>query len=94
MNVNPTLAHLLEIQGGLLDAYLSQNLGKRFAYVIYVVPVDLNGPVAGVSNIHAPVVESGAEFIVRQMAALKPGATIQVDNTPHIVQRLDIDRGR
>lgn len=92
MNVNPTLAHLLEIQAALLDAYLSQNLGKQFAYAIYVVPVDLSGPVAGVSNVHAPLVELGAEFIVRQLSLLTKGATIDVDKAPHIVQRLDLQR--
>jgi hypothetical protein len=86
--VNPTLAHLLEVQAALLDAYLSQNLGKRFAYVIYVVPTDLSGPVAGVSNCHAPLVEEGADFAVRQLAQLTPGAVIEVDATPRTVQGL------
>jgi len=34
--VNAQLAHLLEVQGGLLDAYLEQNLGTRYAYCIMV----------------------------------------------------------
>lgn len=32
--VNEHLAHLMQVQGGLLDAYLEQNLDKRFAYLI------------------------------------------------------------
>lgn len=92
MNVNPPLAHLLEIQASLLEAYLRQNLGKQFAYCIYVVPADLSGPVAGVSNIHAPMVERGAEFIVKQLAALTPGATLAIEDGPRMVQRLDMQR--
>jgi hypothetical protein len=34
--VNEHLAHLLQVQGGLLDAYLEQNLGARYAYCIMV----------------------------------------------------------
>jgi len=87
-NTTPPLAHLLEVQARLLDAYLSQNLGKRFAYVIYVVPVDLSGPVAGVSNCHAPLIEAGADFATRQFSRLTPGATLEVEGGPHAVQGL------
>lgn len=33
---NEHLAHLLEVQAGLLDAYLEQNLGERYACAIVV----------------------------------------------------------
>jgi hydrogenase/urease accessory protein HupE len=82
---DPPLAHLLEVQGGLLDAYLKQNLGKRFAYAIFVVPVDLAGAVVAVSNVHAPMVELGADFIARQLQTLKPGAELDVDAEARVV---------
>ena len=94
MNVNPTLAHLLEIQGALLDSYLYQNLGVRYAYVIYAVPIGLDGPVAGVSNIHAPVLERGAELIVAQLSQLHSSAEIHVEPVPRVVQRIDLQRPR
>ena len=91
VGVNPDLAHLLEVQGGLLDAYLQQNLGVRFAYVIYVVPADLSGPVAGVSNCHAPLIERGADFAASQFSKLAAGATLEVEAKPRAVQGIAHD---
>lgn len=91
LGVNPDLAHLLEIQGALLDAYLSQNLGKRFAYVIYVVPADLSGPVAGVSNCHAPLIERGADLAASQFSKLERGATLHIEARPLAVQGIAHD---
>jgi hypothetical protein len=87
-NVKPTLAYLLENQGRLLDAYLQQNLGKRFAYAIYVVPVDLSETVEGVSNCHAPVIVQGADFAARQFSMITPGGFLDVENLPHPVKAI------
>jgi len=49
--VNEHLAHLLQVQGGLLDAYLEQNLGTRFAYVILVREQEPPGHLRAVTNV-------------------------------------------
>ena len=46
------LAHLLLVQGGLLDAYLEQNLGKRYAYAILVCETVDPRRVRAVTNFH------------------------------------------
>ena len=51
ISVNEHLAHLLQVQGGLLDAYLEQNLGTRFAYVILVREQDAPAQLRAVTNI-------------------------------------------
>lgn len=65
--VNEDLAHLLRVQGGLLDAYLEQNLGKRFAYCILVWEQAPPSRVRAVTNVQdhryiAPLVREVSDF--------------------------------
>lgn len=66
--VNQALAHLLQVQGGLIDAYLSQNLGKRYAFALVVLEQDAPRHVAGVTNLHATDLVRAQMFDMEQEA--------------------------
>jgi hypothetical protein len=44
------LAHLLDIQGQLLDRFLEQNLGGRYFYCIVVSPAGTPAQVSAITN--------------------------------------------
>jgi len=65
--INERLAHLLTVQGGLLDAYLEQNMGARYAYCILVWEQVAPSRVRAVTNVQdhryiAPLVREVADF--------------------------------
>lgn len=80
--VDEHLAHLLLVQGGLLDAYLEQNLGQRYAYVITVYETEQPRRVRAVTNVQ----DHGAiRQVVRELQASKAvesAAPIAVDRSP------------
>lgn len=69
MTTNEHLAHLLLVQGGLLDAYLEQNLGARFGYCIMVWEQAPPSRVRAVTNMrdHVPMAT-----LVREVADFAP----------------------
>lgn len=56
-------AHLLEIQGQLIDAHLVQNMGERYGYVLIVFPVRLPGDVQLVTNVDHPLVDDFGDML-------------------------------
>lgn len=68
--MTPQLHELLSIQGRILDKYLEQNLGERFAYVILVAP-QAGAPLVGsISNLADRGI---VEPIARHYASLLTG---------------------
>ena len=49
--MSPQLHRLLSIQSALLDKYLEQNLGERYAYLILVAPGRGEFHVGAISNL-------------------------------------------
>lgn len=71
MTANEHLAHLLLVQAGLLDAYLEQNLGARYAYCIMVWEQAPPSRVRAVTNVrdHRPI-----NTLLREMSDFAPPA--------------------
>jgi len=87
--VNEHLAHLLMVQGGLLDAYLEQNLGQRFAYTIIVYECDEPRRVRGVTNVlHHANIRALLDSL-NATAAIVDGEPIEVERSPRF-----LDAGR
>jgi hypothetical protein len=88
IGVDEHLAHLLLVQGGLLDAYLEQNLGRRYAYAITVTETDFPRRVRTVTNWQDP---GPVRQVVQQLAlsaAAESSAPIAVDRSPRFVDAL------
>lgn len=83
--VDEHLAHLLQVQGGLLDAYLEQNLGHRFAYAIMVWEPSAPSRVRTVTNIHDQADLRGVVKAVTWLAPHVEGDTIPLDRAPAFV---------
>lgn len=69
VGLNEQLAHLLQVQGGLLDAYLEQNLGGRYAYVIVVWEQAAPSRVRAVTNVRD---SWPLQMLVREVADFAP----------------------
>jgi hypothetical protein len=85
--VNEHLAKLLQVQGGLLDAYLEQNLGDRYAYTIIVwAPLRPTHPRA-VTNVHRPrrVRAALREFSTKIAQADTREQAVELDRAPILV---------
>ena len=84
--VNEHLAHLLTIQGGLLDAYLEQNLGARYAYAIIVWDQTPGAPLRAVTNCAAsPVVRSALRDLTFAAARATRGGPLPLERSPVFV---------
>jgi hypothetical protein len=86
VGVNEHLAHLLQVQGGLLDAYLEQNLGARYAYAIVVWEQSPGSKLRAVTNLK----EAGIVRMLLQdlawCAARRPrGGEIPLERSPMFV---------
>jgi hypothetical protein len=83
--VDEHLAHLLLVQGGLLDAYLEQNLGKRFAYAIVAFECDEPRRVRGVTNVvhHANIRALLTDL--NASCAVVDGEPIEVERSPRFL---------
>ena len=87
MTANEHLAHLLQVQGGLLDAYLEQNLGRRYAYVILAweqdPPIRLR-VVTNLQTINAETARQQAQAWVARINAL-PEYVVPLDRSPRFL---------
>lgn len=87
--VNEHLAHLLQVQGGLLDAYLEQNLGARYAYAIMVWEPSAPSRVRTVTNIRDA---QDLRAVVKAVTWLAPhveGDSIPLERAPTFVDAVD-----
>jgi len=85
--VNEHLAHLLTIQGGLLDAYLEQNLGARYAYVAIVFELAPGARLRAVTNLRDVL---AARAILQDCAWSTArafyGDVVELDRVPQLVE--------
>jgi hypothetical protein len=83
--VNEHLAQLLLVQGGLLDAYLEQNLGTRYAYAILVCETASPRRVRAVTNFANPAPIRALLADLAAASAVESGEAIAVDRSPRFV---------
>lgn len=87
---NEQLARLLEIQGGLLDAQLEQNMGARFGYAILVWDTSAPARLRAVTNL---ATTAPLRPPLRDLAAIIAAQTVPgyVQRAPHFVHGIAPD---
>ena len=86
VGVNEHLAHLLQVQGGLLDAYLEQNLGARYAYTIVVWEQAPGGRLRAVTNLkEAGIIRMLLQDLAWSAARRTGGGEIPLERSPLFV---------
>lgn len=91
--LNERLAHLLQVQGGLLDAYLEQNLGRRYAYAIVVWEQGGAAGARGVTNVRA---RGELRHLVREadrIASRERVHATELDRSPLFVDAGEVAEG-
>jgi len=83
IGINEHLAHLMQVQGGLLDAYLEQNLGTRYAYAIFVWEPGAPARVRGVTNCDPRDVRAAQRYL-QEVADARAHAShvVALDRSP------------
>jgi hypothetical protein len=88
--MSPQLHRLLSIQGALLDKFLEQNLGERYAYLILVGPAHGTFDVGALTNLaDATLVEPVAVQFAERVGK---GRVTQIVQLSH-AQALESDGG-
>ena len=78
--MTPQLHELLSIQGRILESFLHQNLGERYAYVILVTPQSDAPNVAAISNlVDRGIVEPVAvQLADRLTGGMRAGRVVEI----------------
>jgi hypothetical protein len=77
--IDNQLAHLLDIQGQLLDKFLEQNLGKRYFYCIVVSPTGEPAHVSAISNVaNRDLVTPMLRELARTLTGVEPDEIVDL----------------
>jgi hypothetical protein len=81
--MNPKLHSLLSIQGELLDNYLEQNMGERYAYVIVAIPAQGPFNLSVLTNFRdRELIEPVLRDFATRLTGSRPEEIIEVNKHP------------